>query len=170
MGDGLTHPLLPPKLPCTRDGCRYPRRCFRNALEPVPRGPAGLHLRPAGHCQVLPQPLIEVTVQRLGKSGWETPSQALHASPRGASLTPWGSQPCPSTSDPLRGTPSQRQWGRCFMWDPGEGAGGPGSSYLDGGGQLYPPVMLQVGCGRHQGEAVLVLHPCELPRVLGQPC
>lgn len=47
---------------------------------------------------------------------------------------------------------------------------GPGSSYLHGSRQLHTPVVLQVGSSRHQGKAVLVVHPCELPGVLGQPC
>lgn len=47
---------------------------------------------------------------------------------------------------------------------------GPGISYLHGRGQLHTLVMLQVGRGRHQGEAVLVLHPCQLLRVLSQSC
>lgn len=67
------------------------------------------------------------------------------------------------------------------MWDPGDGNGGKGVfttwgwgtgglgiCYLHGSRQLHTLVVLQVGRGRHQGKAVLVVHSCQLPGVLGQ--
>lgn len=149
------------------DGWRYPRGRLRNALEPLLRGPAGLHLRLARRGQVVPQPLVEVAVQSLWKASGRPPHGPRVSSGTGQGTMPTARGPVPALRDPRRALPRGEQWGAVPPSSPELGRC-PQSCYLHDGGQLHAVVVVQVGIGGHQREDVLVLHACKLPRVLGQ--